>query len=58
MTPPRKITVCAACLTACCKDGIFRCDRSGDAGVVDKTEAELEELGLEHPDYWDMEGSK
>lgn len=51
----RKILVCAACLTACCRDGVFRCDRSGEAGVVEKPADELEGLGLEHSDYWEKE---
>jgi hypothetical protein len=51
----RLITVCAACLTKACHDGIFRCDRHGEAGIVRKPQYELEHLGLEHPDYWEEE---
>ncbi|MGH6865457.1 MAG: hypothetical protein ACREDO_04625 [Methyloceanibacter sp.] len=51
----RWITVCAACLTKACHDGVFRCDRSGDAGIIRKSTEELRELGLEHEDYWEEE---
>lgn len=48
----RMITVCAACLQASCWQGIFYCDEYKTANVVQKTRAELEQLGLEHPSYW------
>lgn len=51
----RMITVCDACLTAACWHGEFMCDRSRDAGVVKKTEDELLELGLEHPDHFSID---
>lgn len=46
------ITVCDACLQASCWHGIFMCDRSQSAGITQKRRSELEQLGLEHPDYW------
>lgn len=49
---PRKITVCDACLRACCWQGIFLCDDSAGAGTTEKTIRELKALGLEHSDYW------
>ncbi len=47
-----KITVCDACLQASCWQGEFMCDKSRGAGTVEKSKAELERLGLEHPSYW------
>jgi len=35
------VTVCDACLMACCWQGEFMCDLSKDAGTIDKTVAEL-----------------
>lgn len=48
----KTITVCSACLRACCWNGIFLCDESSGAGTVEKTVEELAALDLEHPDYW------
>ncbi len=47
------ITVCAECLTACCFQGEFYCDNYWFASTTEKTVSELEELDLEHPDYWE-----
>ena len=49
----RLVTVCDACQQASCWQGIFYCDDYQTAGTVDKTVAELTELGLEHPSYWE-----
>ena len=46
------ITVCAACLCASCWQGIFMCQESENANVVQKTRGELKALGLENPCYW------
>lgn len=48
----RMITVCDACLQASCWQGLFYCDKYKTAGIVQKTEAELLTLGLEHSSYW------
>jgi hypothetical protein len=47
------VTVCSACLRACCWQGSFMCDASMGAGTVDKTVRELRagQHG-EHEDYW------
>lgn len=48
-----KVTVCDACLRACCWQGEFMCDGADLAGIVEKTVAELR-AGKhgEHEDYW------
>jgi hypothetical protein len=46
------ITVCAACLQASCWQGIFMCQQSQNANIVQKTRRELRLLNLEHPSYW------
>ncbi len=46
------ITVCASCLQASCWQYKFLCDDFRNAGLVQKTVAELRELGREHPSYW------
>lgn len=46
------VTVCDKCLCASCWQGIFYCDDYRDAGIVQKTVAELRSLNLENPDYW------
>lgn len=48
-----KVTVCAECLQASCWQGVFMCQKSKNANIVEKTVAELRALGREHPDYWD-----
>ncbi len=52
MDKDRLITVCDACLTACCWHGIFYCDKYKTAGLVEKTVGELRILKREHPSYW------
>jgi hypothetical protein len=47
-----RVIVCNYCLQATCWQGKFFCDRFQTAGTVEKTVAELVELGLEHPSYW------
>lgn len=47
------ITVCAACLCASCWQGIFMCQQSKTADIVEKTREELIALNREHPDYWE-----
>lgn len=47
------ITVCDACLRACCWKGIFMCDDARDAGTVERTVEQCVALGEEHSDYWD-----
>jgi hypothetical protein len=46
------IPVCAACLQASCWQGIFMCQQSQNADIVQKTRRELKALNLEHPSYW------
>lgn len=46
------ITVCAECLQASCWQGVFMCDKSRFANIVQKTRAELREQKREHSDYW------
>ena len=46
------ITVCAVCLQASCWQGIFMCQQSQNANIVQKTRRELKALRREHPDYW------
>ena len=48
----RLVTVCDACLRACCWRGIFMCDDSYGAGTTRKTVAELRALDEEHSDYY------
>lgn len=51
----RRVTVCDACLRACCWHAVFMCDRSQEAGTTERTVAELDALGLEHPDHYSAE---
>ena len=53
MAQDETITVCSACLQASCWHGEFYCDEYRTAGTVEKTRAELEALGREHPSYWE-----
>ena len=48
-----KITVCDNCFEASCWQGIFMCEKSKNAGIVEKTVDELLELTTEHPSYWE-----
>ncbi len=52
MSDSNKVVVCDACLQASCWQGEFMCEKSRDAGTIEKTRAELAKLGLEHPHYW------
>lgn len=51
----RRVTVCDACLTASCWHGVFMCDRAQSAGTTERTVAELEALGREHPSHYSRE---
>ena len=51
------ITVCAECLMASCWQGIFMCDESRDADIVEKTREELEAIHLENSSYWEAPGA-
>lgn len=46
------ITVCAECYRATCWYGEFMCDKARDAGIIQKTVAELRKLNREHEDHW------
>lgn len=50
------VTVCSACLRACCWQGEFMCDAARTAGTVKRTVAELR-IGKhgEHESYWDVD---
>lgn len=48
----RLITVCDACLRACCWHGVFFCEDYQTAGTTKKTARELRALDLEHPSYY------
>lgn len=49
----KTVTVCSECLCASCWKGELMCSESRDAGTVEKTVEELEELGFESPHYWE-----
>lgn len=49
------ITVCNACLMACCWQGEFMCADAKGAGTVEKTIGELVALDREHPEFWDID---
>lgn len=53
----KTITVCDKCLQASCWQGIFMCWESLEAGTVEKTVAELRELDLESPSFWDIDSN-
>jgi hypothetical protein len=54
----KKVTVCDACLRACCWQGEFYCEDYKHAGTVEKTVAELRKLRLENEHYWrDLDGT-
>lgn len=46
------VVVCDACLTAACWHGEHMCQRSRSAGLTTRTVAELDALGLEHPENY------
>lgn len=47
-----KVTVCSECLTACCWQGLFYCEKFQNSGTVEKTPDELRALNLENECYW------
>jgi len=49
MRRERLITVCDACLRACCWHGELFCEDYQTAGTTKKTARELRKLNLEHP---------
>ena len=49
--PNDLITVCNACYTAACWQGVFMCQHARNAGTIQKPRHELEKLALEHPSY-------
>jgi hypothetical protein len=51
----RKVNVCSACLTASCWHGTFPCDSHKQAGLVERTVAELDAMGREHPSHYSVE---
>lgn len=55
MSGDKLITVCAACLTAACWQGVLMCDAATTADVVEKTVAELRQLGRESGHWWDID---
>lgn len=46
------ITVCDKCLRASCWQGIWMCEESKWAGIIQKTKKELRDLDRENPSYW------
>lgn len=46
------VTVCDACMRACCWHGLFLCDASQTAGTKDVPASELRKLGAEHSSYF------
>ncbi len=55
MGEPKTVTVCSKCLCASCWQAVFFCDDYWYASTVEKTVAELQELSLESPHYWEPE---
>ncbi len=51
----KTVTVCDACLMACCFQGVLMCDNARAAGTVEKTIDELRELNIENEEYWEVE---
>jgi hypothetical protein len=52
MANERTITVCSACLRACCWHGNFTCEDARGAGLKELTINQLKELDREHSDWW------
>lgn len=46
------VIVCDACLTASCWQGSFPCEKARSAGTSERTVAELDALGREHPSHY------
>ncbi len=55
MTDADLITVCDKCLQASCWQGVFMCQTSTVAGIVQKTRSELEDLNLEDATWWNTD---
>lgn len=53
LKPTDVVTVCSACLRACCWQGEFMCDAADMAGTVERTVRQLR-AGKhgEHEHYW------
>lgn len=56
-TPLDVVTVCASCKRASCWYGTFPCDDHRSAKTVQMPRKRLQDLGLEHPDFWTEEWS-
>jgi hypothetical protein len=54
-TKLQRVTVCAACERASCWQGVWPCADARGAGRTVLAYADLDELGLEHPDFWTKE---
>lgn len=50
----RQVYVCSECLTASCWHGEFMCQKARTAGIVKRTVAELDAMGLEHPSNYSV----
>lgn len=48
----RQVAVCDMCFTAACWQGLYMCEASRNAGLVNLSVRELRELALEHPSFW------
>ena len=48
----RKVTVCDKCLKASCWQGVYMCNDTCNAGIIEKTIKELKKLKLENSSYW------
>lgn len=55
MSDSNYVTVCANCFKASCWQGIFMCDDAKYANVTECPKEKLVEMGLEHPEYWEVE---
>jgi epoxyqueuosine reductase QueG len=50
----RRVTVCDACLTACCWHGVLMCSKARAAGTTTRTVAELDALAYEDPSHYSL----
>lgn len=48
------VTVCSECLRASCWHGEDLCDKSRNAGTVDRLASALDALHHEHPDHYSI----
>lgn len=46
------VTVCNKCLKATCWQGLFMCDESQTAGIIDMPIEDLKKINREHPSHW------